>query len=1291
MSTINLTAHGLTAGQRVVFSSIAPSGTGLVADVVYTVLAAGMTANSFQVSETGNESDPLTLSANVTSASMAVVPETTTSDPDSASYVPVTDTGDVHAPPTAPPVPPVPTVSSALVAGISRLRVVMSVTAEAKLRAFEVQITNRYSSGIAISGSATGVAATDIITLSAHGLVAGDKVRFTSLTGGSGLTAVSPDYWVISTNLTTNTFMVSLTAGGAAVDFTTDITAGSAEKVVTSYTDWTTPAIYTLPEGSTELSIPCLGTTSYSVRVRAVDVYGQFSAFCSEVQHTTVAGNDSLTAALAAMSNDVQDGIITTTKIADSAISTAKLQANSVTAQVLAATIVLTSLIKTSPTSNAGPANLLTGVAATDLLTSTGHGLVAGDRVRFLALTGGAGLTANAIDYFVIATGLTANDFKVSATSGGSAVDFTTDITAGTVGKVLRRVEIDTAGVRLLDVDDSLIVNIPTNGDPVYIRGKMDADTITVQTSTTMRGTISHESSSVDTLQNGVAAPSATPSLAASVEALTLTSSPSNPYAGIGYDSAAGTFWIACNPTVSPYYVAQEFSATTGALVRSISATGSITTVTATAGSTTHVSDTADGLVGSTASHITTPIVCPTVSGASNYQMTKVAVWMAGRSGTCSTRNGVWSTSNVGLRESATYTAASGGATTVGASELHNQTLSSPLSITPGTTYRVGFRRMNTTDGSQHDKDDGASKTTYSGDGTTFDGTGWVTRDSAGKPNAYFTYTYDLDTRKETAAMIGVATDGTYVYTLDTNGVVWKYDRSTLAWVANSSVQTAITGTKSLAGMFYDSTAGELIITTATTSAAGAYPKFVRVTPSTLAVSTTVYSASAGQTFNGGVDTFRGGARVADALNASAATYWIATTSAVYAYTFSGTTATQTTSRDFGLSTTVSSGLTHDGTVFRGYNTSTPTSVWKFTAWDWTTASDVYWVGYSWYDSNATGGTHETAAGPRASITMRRHERLQVQNANIPTGGTDDPNNVRIYMAPGAADWAAGSGKLQVTDALTSRFITNYSSGGAADGAGTAFPSGTAAILKSSATGWTLKGDGTVNVDVSQPIGGKPPVVNVYTSTGANTWTKPTGLSFIVVEVIGAGGAGGGSIATGVGENAGGGGGGAGGYARKTFTAANLSGASSFTATVGAGGTGVSGAAGNSGALSSFSGTGITTVQGNGGTGGNVGTNTTTSALTTPVVGGTASGGNFNVQGGAGGGGGVIGGIRLPTGNGGNSALGGGGIAGNNAVGGAGGQYGAGGGGSTRAASSAAQAGGAGANGVVIVTEFYGA
>ena len=65
-------------------------------------------------------------------------------------------------------------------------------------------------------------------------------------------------------------------------------------------------------------------------------------------------------------------------------------------------------------------------VAATDLITTTGHGLVADVPIVFPTSTA-TGLTAPSTVYYVIASGLTANAFKVSTTKGGSAVDVTAD------------------------------------------------------------------------------------------------------------------------------------------------------------------------------------------------------------------------------------------------------------------------------------------------------------------------------------------------------------------------------------------------------------------------------------------------------------------------------------------------------------------------------------------------------------------------------------------------------------------------------------------------------------------------------------------------------------------------------------------------------------------------------------------------------------------------------------------------------------------------------------------------
>jgi hypothetical protein len=72
----------------------------------------------------------------------------------------------------------------------------------------------------------------------------------------------------------------------------------------------------------------------------------------------------------------------------------------------------------------------VTGDAATDVITATGHIYTANQTVIFSAITGGAGLTANTV-YFV--RNPSGNTFQLSTTSGGAAINFTTNITAGTV------------------------------------------------------------------------------------------------------------------------------------------------------------------------------------------------------------------------------------------------------------------------------------------------------------------------------------------------------------------------------------------------------------------------------------------------------------------------------------------------------------------------------------------------------------------------------------------------------------------------------------------------------------------------------------------------------------------------------------------------------------------------------------------------------------------------------------------------------------------------------------------
>lgn len=205
----------------------------------------------------------------------------------------------------------------------------------------------------------------------------------------------------------------------------------------------------------------------------------------------------------------------------------------------------------------------------------------------------------------------------------------------------------------------------------------------------------------------------------------------------------------------------------------------------------------------------------------------------------------------------------------------------------------------------------------------------------------------------------------------------------------------------------------------------------------------------------------------------------------------------------------------------------------------------------------------------------------------------------------------------------------------------------------------------------------------VFTSGTAATYIRPAGITSILVELVGGGGAGGGALGA-ASSYAAGGGGGSGGYARLYVPSA----ASTYTYTVGAGGTaGTAGNnAGNAGGTTTFSASSLQATGGNGGSGSGGGI----AAAASPVAGGAAgvgSNGNFNPSGNPGLYGLAVTGALI-SGAGGSSIYGGGahpivaatgtGVNANN--------YGSGGSGGS--ATTVSVAGGTGSAGIIIVWEF---
>lgn len=97
---------------------------------------------------------------------------------------------------------------------------------------------------------------------------------------------------------------------------------------------------------------------------------------------------------------------------------------------------------------------LAVSAAADDIIdTAANHGLAAGDKVRFSALTGGTGLSTG-VDYYVSSTSLAATTFRVKAYPGGPDLGFSADITAGTVAQADSVAVAQTAAIVQKQIDN---------------------------------------------------------------------------------------------------------------------------------------------------------------------------------------------------------------------------------------------------------------------------------------------------------------------------------------------------------------------------------------------------------------------------------------------------------------------------------------------------------------------------------------------------------------------------------------------------------------------------------------------------------------------------------------------------------------------------------------------------------------------------------------------------------------------------------------------------------------------
>lgn len=317
---------------------------------------------------------------------------------------------------------------------------------------------------------------------------------------------------------------------------------------------------------------------------------------------------------------------------------------------------------------------------------------------------------------------------------------------------------------------------------------------------------------------------------------------------------------------------------------------------------------------------------------------------------------------------------------------------------------------------------------------------------------------------------------------------------------------------------------------------------------------------------------------------------------------------------------------------------------------------------------------------PVPTVTPSAMTKVDDSNVTLTLGGT--PSTSLLQNVSLTLGWA---GQLPVSRGGTGvSSITPYSL--LCGGTTSTSPLQNVTNIGTSGQVLTSNGPGALpTFQTSSPKGGLKSF-QILTSGASATYTRPTGVTSILVEMVGGGGGGGGTSAA-TSQIGVAGSGGSGGYCRKYYASA----AATYTYTIGLGGSG--GAAGINIGTSGGSTTFDTMTAGGGGPGNGSGTAGSAIISNPSGAGGTSSGGDINVNGAPGNSGvGQLSGVV--SGSGGSSFFGGGGqganvissgsLAGNNGST----NSGSGGSGAVSINTTTARAGGNGAAGIIIVWEF---
>ena len=277
---------------------------------------------------------------------------------------------------------------------VTATTITLSKTTAGGLTAASVNTTG-VTTGMQVTGtgtpSTTAIAVTmtdvgDTVNLTAHGLSNSDEVSFATVVTTTGI-LINTVYFVVGA--TANTFQVSLTAGGAAINL---VTNGS-------------------------------GTLRYKATVTAITA--AVNAAVPTVSVTFTDAGDLVTSVAHGFVNgDVVSfafPIVSTTGIS---INTAYFVVGA-TANTFQVSLTSGGVAIVLTTNGSGTlARAVTFTDVGDTVNRVAHGYVNGDAVFFSSITTTTGISINII-YFVV--GATANTFQVALTSVGAAIALTTN------------------------------------------------------------------------------------------------------------------------------------------------------------------------------------------------------------------------------------------------------------------------------------------------------------------------------------------------------------------------------------------------------------------------------------------------------------------------------------------------------------------------------------------------------------------------------------------------------------------------------------------------------------------------------------------------------------------------------------------------------------------------------------------------------------------------------------------------------------------------------------------------